>query len=83
MRMPAHIVADRPINGIEKCRFYVHADFRGKSIATALYTTLFELIKKQGYTNALIGITLPNDPSVSFHEKMGFEQIGVLSRCWI
>lgn len=56
---------------------YVDADFRGRSIATALYTTLFELIKKQGYTNALIGITLPNEPSVAFHEKMGFELIGI------
>ena len=56
---------------------YVHQEFRGKSIATALYMALFNIIRKQGYTNALIGITLPNEPSVAFHEKMGFEPIGV------
>jgi len=56
---------------------YVHSDYRGRAIATALYKTLFDIIFKQGYSNALIGITLPNNASVAFHEKLGFKQIGI------
>ncbi len=56
---------------------YVRSEFRGKSIATALYQALIEIIRKQGFTNALIGITLPNQPSVQFHEKLGFLPVGI------
>ena len=56
---------------------YVHEDHRGRSIATALYYSLFGIIRRQGFTNALIGVTLPNEPSVAFHEKLGFEKVGI------
>lgn len=56
---------------------YIKEGFRGKNVATALYTTLLELLKLQGYANTLIGITLPNEASIRFHEKMGFSKIGV------
>ncbi|HMQ63974.1 MAG TPA: N-acetyltransferase family protein [Flavilitoribacter sp.] len=56
---------------------YIHQNYRGQNIATALYTALIGLLRLQGYANTLIGITLPNDASVRFHEKMGFKPIGV------
>ncbi len=62
---------------------YVHPDYRKKGIATGLYTALIEVLKIQGFTNALIGITLPNEASVRFHENMGFQPVGVYHRVGI
>ena len=56
---------------------YVHGDYRGRKIGTALYRTLFELLKAQGYYRAFAGITLPNPASVRLHESVGFVPIGV------
>lgn len=56
---------------------YVHEDFRGLGIATGLYTALMGILKHQGITNVLAGITLPNPESVGFHEKYGFNLVGI------
>jgi L-amino acid N-acyltransferase YncA len=56
---------------------YVHDDFKHRGIGTALYVTLLELLKIQGVSNCLAGISLPNEHSVRFHEKLGFRKIGV------
>jgi phosphinothricin acetyltransferase len=56
---------------------YVHADHRGKGVARALYTSLFECLRVQGYRTALAGIALPNSASVALHERMGFLSVGV------
>ncbi len=55
---------------------YVHQDYRNRLIATTLYQSLFSILELQGFTNALIGITLPNPVSVRLHEKLGFALIG-------
>ncbi|MEI9945933.1 MAG: arsinothricin resistance N-acetyltransferase ArsN1 family B [Chitinophagaceae bacterium] len=52
---------------------YIHDDFFKKGIAEALYSALFEILKKQRYNNVYAVINLPNDRSVALHEKMGFE----------
>jgi phosphinothricin acetyltransferase len=52
---------------------YIHDDFQHKGIANALYTTLFKILKIQGFRNVYAVINLPNDKSVTFHEKMGFQ----------
>ncbi len=54
---------------------YVNDRFQQKGIATKLYKTLFEILKYQGCRNVYAGITLPNERSVHFHEKMGFSKI--------
>ncbi len=54
---------------------YVHPDFYRKKIGLALYTTLIEILVNQGVTLLLAGITLPNHPSVSFHESIGFRKV--------
>ena len=59
---------------------YVRPDFQRRGIASGLYATLIEILNLQGYSNALIGITLPNPSSVGFHEKMGFRPVGVYHR---
>ena len=55
---------------------YVKDNYHGKGIAQQLYSTLFELLKVQGYANVLAGIVYPNAKSVKFHKKMGFQLVG-------
>lgn len=56
-----------------ECSVYIHDNFFKSGIATALYTELFRILKEQGYHNVYAVINLPNDRSVAFHEKMGFQ----------
>lgn len=55
---------------------YVSEDFYRCGIARAIYNTIFEILKYQGYYNIFVGITTPNERSVSFHSSMGFEISG-------
>ena len=52
---------------------YVHDDYQRIGVARALYTALIEILKLQEFRNLYAVINLPNDKSVSFHEKLGFE----------
>jgi phosphinothricin acetyltransferase len=56
---------------------YVRADRRRGGLGRALYTTLFAILRLQGYYNAVAGITLPNPGSEGLHRSMGFQPIGV------
>ena len=56
---------------------YVDGDHHRRGIACGLYTSLFEILRLQGYFAVLAGMTLPNPSSVEFHRAMGFEPIGV------
>lgn len=56
---------------------YVRPEAQRQGIARELYSTLFTALKCHGYANALAGITLPNDPSVTFHQAMGFQHVGI------
>lgn len=56
---------------------YVHPAYHRRSIGRGLYTTLFALLRGQGYVNAYAGISLPNAGSVGIHEALGFTPIGV------
>ncbi|MBV9713072.1 MAG: N-acetyltransferase, partial [Ktedonobacteraceae bacterium] len=56
---------------------YIHEQWRGKGIGKALYTSLFALLRLQGFYNVYAGITLPNPASVALHESMGMCQLGV------
>ena len=58
---------------------YTHDAHRRKRVGRALYTTLFELLRLQGFRAAHAGITLPNAASVGFHEALGFRAVGVYS----
>src|ERR1051326_1799073 len=59
---------------------YIHDSARKQRVGRALYTALFDLLRRQGYFNAYAGITLPNPGSVRLHETMGFSTVGVYLR---
>jgi L-amino acid N-acyltransferase YncA len=56
---------------------YVREGRRRGGLGRALYTSLFGLLKLQGYYNALAGTTVPNPGSIGLHQAMGFEPIGI------
>ncbi len=55
---------------------YVRQGHRRNGLGRAFYTSLLELLRLQGFHNALAGATLPNPGSVALHEGMGFEPVG-------
>jgi len=55
---------------------YVRSTHYRQGIARLLYDALFQLLKIQGYGNALAGIVQPNDASERFHQSMGFQKVG-------
>jgi phosphinothricin acetyltransferase len=57
---------------------YVRMDARGQHIGTALYGALLRLLKAQGVETACAVVTIPNEPSVAFHRRMGFQTGGLL-----
>jgi phosphinothricin acetyltransferase len=56
---------------------YVHPQYHRRGVGRALYTTLFNLLRAQGYFKACAGITIPNQGSVALHEAVGFTLVGV------
>ncbi|WP_345254570.1 N-acetyltransferase family protein [Flaviaesturariibacter amylovorans] len=70
------------------CSIYLHDAFHGKGIARPLYAALFDLLRVQGFRSLFALITLPNDPSVRLHERLGFlpftvfEHIGYKLGAW-
>ena len=56
---------------------YVRPEVHRRGIGRALYLELFERLGERGYRAAHAGIALPNDPSVAFHESLGFEPVGI------
>ena len=53
---------------------------KGRGIGTDLYMALVAICRFLGYHRAFAGITLPNEPSVRLHEKIGFRPIGIYRR---
>jgi L-amino acid N-acyltransferase YncA len=56
-----------------ECSVYIHDDHHRSGIASALYGSLFSILKTQGFTTVYAVINLPNDPSVALHERTGFK----------
>jgi phosphinothricin acetyltransferase len=56
---------------------YIGAGQRRRGLGRALYTSLFAILKLQGFCTVIAGITLPNPASVGLHEAMGFQAAGV------
>ena len=57
---------------------YVAPKQQQKGIGTLLYSKLINALKKEGFRIILAGISLPNDQSIPFHEKLGFQKVGQL-----
>ncbi|RBP38963.1 GNAT family N-acetyltransferase [Garciella nitratireducens] len=56
---------------------YVKPEFHRNKIGKALYFSLLEILKLQGYCNVYARITDSNVKSEKFHERFGFTQIGI------
>ncbi len=54
---------------------YVKNDAKQRGIGSMLYEELFEELEDTDIHALIAGISLPNDPSVRFHEKLGFEKV--------
>jgi len=59
---------------------YIRDSCRRSGVGRALYTSLFALLRLQGFCAAHAGVTLPNEASVGLHESLGFRPIGVYPR---
>lgn len=59
---------------------YVARGARRSGVGRGLYTSLFALLRMQGFHNAYAGVTLPNAASVALHESLGFRAVGVYRR---
>lgn len=67
---------------------YLAQDARGRGIGSQLYEKLEQILEQQGYIHFLACIALPNEASLSLHQKRGYEQvshfpkIGYKFDCW-
>lgn len=57
---------------------YVAQGMQRVGIGRALYDELLAMLDHQGYRTVIAVITLPNLPSVTFHEALGFRRAGTL-----
>jgi phosphinothricin acetyltransferase len=56
---------------------YVARGAQGEGVGRRLYEALLGLLDRQGYASTYGVVTLPNPASVSFHESLGFERVGL------
>jgi phosphinothricin acetyltransferase len=61
-----------------ECTVYLDKACRGKGIGTLLYSELIDNARKHNVHSLLGGITIPNEPSIKLHEKLGFVKVGQL-----
>jgi L-amino acid N-acyltransferase YncA len=59
---------------------YIHPGFQRRRVAHALYTSLNEMVRYQGIADLLAIITMPNEPSVAFHEYFGYRKCAEFSK---
>ena len=57
---------------------YAHPNYQGKGIGKILLTELIRLAKAQNLHTMIGVIDAENTGSISFHEKLGFEQVGFI-----
>ncbi len=62
------------------CCIYVHPGYQRKCIGEAMYTSLLEMLKMQGFINVYAAVALPNPSACALHEKMGFVKESVFEK---
>ena len=55
---------------------YLRQSAEGRGIGSALYQPLLASLERQGFTQAIAAISLPNPASVRLHERFGFAPAG-------
>ncbi|NER84588.1 MAG: N-acetyltransferase [Leptolyngbya sp. SIO1D8] len=59
---------------------YLAQESIGKGCGKSLYRTLIESAKNRDFRELVGIIALPNETSIALHQKLGFEEIGVLKK---
>jgi L-amino acid N-acyltransferase YncA len=59
---------------------YVASHASGRGFGKRLYDALIQSARDKGYREFIGVIALPNPASVALHQKVGFEEVGVLKR---
>ena len=59
---------------------YVSQDARGKGVGSKLYDKLEDMLDQMGYIHFLACISLPNQDSLAFHAKRGYQQVAHLPK---
>ncbi|MEA3050335.1 MAG: hypothetical protein QOG84_2171 [Sphingomonadales bacterium] len=59
---------------------YVRDGAHGRGFGAALYAPLLEALERQGFTQAIGAISLPNPASVRLHERFGFRHAGTYAQ---
>lgn len=59
---------------------YLDSQVHHQGIGTKLYSSLLNILKIQGFFKAYACITYPNPMSINFHEKYGFNHIGMFPK---
>lgn len=68
---------------------YLDKDKRGQGVGAQLYKTLFTSLKDKNIHSVIGGITLPNESSITIHEKFGmakvahFKEVGFKFNRWL
>ena len=57
---------------------YVRQNVRHGHVGSLLYQALMERLERQGVRNVCAVVTVPNEPSMAFHARMGFTSAGIL-----
>jgi len=70
--------ARRVYSGVAWESVYVGEDERGRGVGRALLEALVPASESAGFWTLLAGIMAENIPSLSLHERCGFQRIGVM-----
>jgi len=54
---------------------YLEKSAAGRGLGTQLYTTLIGELRQKNFHSVIGGIALPNNASVTLHEKLGFQKV--------
>lgn len=78
----AYAYASRPFKRegykwIAELSVYTDSKHQGKRLASALYESILEILKLQGYYNIYACVLSVNEGSVRFHERHGFKTINI------
>jgi phosphinothricin acetyltransferase len=49
----------------------------GRGVGRVLYAALFDAIASEDVSRIVAGVSLPNAPSVTLHQRLGFQLVGV------
>jgi phosphinothricin acetyltransferase len=59
---------------------YLRPEASGRGLGARLYGPLLTALERQGFTQAIAAVALPNDASVALHERLGFGHAGTYAQ---